>query len=396
MEKDAMHPKQVRIPVRIMETDQGKENFTRQALDHLVEARVLSFRSQEAQDQSLPNQDYVRLVCRKDIASLCFCVCDGVGSSYKGDFAAHYLADHLINWLQGLPYRGNRPWQLSRRLKAHLNQLSARAQAELAALKMPDDTPPLVQEVMEELCTNYGSETVFFCGRLDYDMHAGKPSAEMRSFPLYSAAPIRALFFWMGNVTARLFETTEQYTVLGDSVDDSARWSTLRGCRGKVRSWNRSLSQLERLTVYTDGFDVLGPVLAELDDDECLEYAQQLLSLPTSDDMTALDLHWHYTPRTQPSQPQQPPSPVVRTTTVELGLQEKTAAIPVEEQDTAVMSMKQVMAIDPGELQEKTAAIPVEEQDTAAMPMKQVMAIDSEELQDITITTAEQEEEESS
>src|SRR5215813_12451163 len=84
----------------LLETNQRKDTFIRTQLADNVSVRLFSMRCQEAQTQTLLNQDYACLVSQQDASSLCFCVCDGVGSSYRGDFAAHYLASHLLAWLQ--------------------------------------------------------------------------------------------------------------------------------------------------------------------------------------------------------------------------------------------------------------------------------------------------------
>lgn len=267
---------------RVLETDQLIDSFTRAELASSIAARLLSFRCREAQEQSLPNQDYAKISYRKDGSSLSFCVCDGVSSSYKGDFAACCLASYLVKWLQELPDSEGRPTRLDATLQEQLNRLAVAAQGQLITLGMPPDTPKLVREVLEDLCQNYGSETVFFCGRLDYEISVDRRSAQLRN----------AFFSWMGNVTARLFLNPQQYIALGEKTDKDGRWSTRRGCRGKLHTWSRSLSTLERLTVHTDGLNKVGAALAMLDDNAWLAEVQQLLALPASDDMTALDFSW--------------------------------------------------------------------------------------------------------
>ncbi|GCE10540.1 protein phosphatase 2C domain-containing protein [Tengunoibacter tsumagoiensis] len=265
----------------ILETDQGEDHFTRMPLTSSVVARLLSFRSREAQEQALPSQDYARIVYYKDGGSVSFCVCDGVSSSYKGDFAAYCLARYLVKWLQGLSSLEQAPQELKEELRSQLTRLAGEAQKQLVRLTIPHDTPTLVREVLEELCETYGSEAVFLCGRIDYE----GPSSEQGQMG-------QALFCWMGNVTARLFVTSEQYIVLGETNDRHGRWSTLNGCRGELLTWKLALPNLERLIVYTDGLDQLGKQIPALDDEQWKEQAQQLLTLPGSDDMTAIDLQW--------------------------------------------------------------------------------------------------------
>ena len=277
----------------VTETDQTTDSAVHVPLGQTVDARLLSLRCHEAQSQSLPNQDYARIIYRQDDASLCFCVCDGVGSSYKGDFAAHYLATHLVSWLHDLTDLRSGTFKLGRSLQEYLNGLAAPAQSELVMLPFPEDVPPLVREVLTELLTEYGSETVFLCGRLDY----AATTSEHHAQPFWHGfdPPLgRAFLCWMGNVSAQLFTTPDHVIALGDATDRDGRWSTLQGCRGTLRVWKRSLRALDRLVVYTDGFDKPGLSLFDAMDDEWLLQAQKLLSLPAQDDMTALELHWQH------------------------------------------------------------------------------------------------------
>src|ERR1700674_213395 len=82
----------------LLASNQQGDTFIRTQLANNVTARLFSMRCQEAQTQTLLNQDYACLVSQQD--ALCFCVCDGVGSSYRGGFAACYFASQLLTWLQ--------------------------------------------------------------------------------------------------------------------------------------------------------------------------------------------------------------------------------------------------------------------------------------------------------
>lgn len=267
---------------RVLETDQMIDSITRAEVASSIVARLLSFRCREAQEQTLPNQDYAKVSYRKDGSSLSFCVCDGVSSSYKGDFAACCLAEYLVKWLQELPDLEEKSVRLRTALQMQLNQLAIAAQVQLSKLAVQQDVPQLVREVLEELCETYGSETVFFCGRLDYEASDDQKQVLLKD----------AFFCWMGNVTGRLFVDAKQYILLGEKTDKSGRWSTRHGCRGALHTWKQSLPALERLTVHTDGLDNIGEQLSTLDDDAWLTRVHQLLTFPTSDDMTALDLAW--------------------------------------------------------------------------------------------------------
>lgn len=275
----------------MMETNQAKDKFVHGPLSRVVDVRLLSLRCHEAKNQSLPNQDYARIIYRRDDTSLCFCVCDGVGSSYKGDFAAHYLATHLVHWLHNLPDLQAGPLKLGRSLQDYLDLLAAPAQAKLATLPFPEDVPPLVQEVLTDLLANYGSETVFLCGRLDYGNAVENQPAQ--SFLHGSDDYVGQAFFgWMGNVSGQLFTAPGHSIPLGDPTDRGGRWSTLHGCRGAIRVWGRPLRGLDRLLIYTDGFGAHGSPLLSAMDNEWTTQVRRLLASPAEDDITALALHW--------------------------------------------------------------------------------------------------------
>jgi hypothetical protein len=266
-----------------LETDQHKDTFIRTQPSNNVTIRLFSMRCQEAQTQTLLNQDFACLASQKDASSLCFCVCDGVGSSYRGDFAAHYLASRLLSWLQEIPEIPSNQDQLARTLHNLLDAWAHDAHIMLSKLAIPAETPELVREVLEELRDTSGSETVFFCGRID-----------SRLLPTQRDTPhtAQALFSWMGNVTARLSLSSNRCIILGDQNNDKNRWSTIHSRRGQVTIWSDSLSAIERLIIYTDGLDAVGEKLALATDEEWQAHAQHLLLLPQNDDMTALEFCW--------------------------------------------------------------------------------------------------------
>ncbi len=266
-----------------IETGQAGEYFHARTINRRLALRLLSLRCRESQLQALVNQDYAQVVARSDGSSLCFCVCDGVGSSYRGDFAAQYLARELVAWLQAAEGLDGPATEVAARLRAQMDSWAPVAQQELHRQPLAAGTPALVREVLEELRDDYGSETVFLAGRV---------SLAPWSTQLSLSRPTEAFFCWMGNVTARLFITAEHSLTLGGNEQPEGRWSTVRGSRGPLNAWSMGLSTIERLIVYTDGLMALGSLLAELDDQALQERAQALLQLPENDDMTALDLQW--------------------------------------------------------------------------------------------------------
>jgi hypothetical protein len=268
---------------RRIESKQHEETFLHESLDGDLEVRLLSFRCNDARQEALPCQDYALLVSRTQ-SSLTFCVSDGVGSSYRGDFAAHYLTNRLIGWLQNLPDLHVKAHTLTTQLEPLLHLWAEVGQGELIHQPLPPDIPEMLREILLEQSTLYGSEAVFFAGRIDYE----------HSAPFRTQQDRQAFFCWMGNISAQLFVAPGKYMLLSEeeTMSDENRWSTRRGPRGILTGLTMNFSMAERLIVHTDGFISISKELARLDDEALQERAVDLLLLPANDDMTMLDLQW--------------------------------------------------------------------------------------------------------
>lgn len=228
-----------------------------------------------------PNQDYVRVVFASKGSALSFCVCDGVGGSFLGNFAARYLAERIADYLLTLPSVPREPRKTAVIVRKQLKTWAIEAQQELNQLGLPPALPALEREILEEQRNQYGSATVFFCGRVDYASgHSRSPQV------------LPALFCWMGNVSARVFSTPGVYHQLGDEDNDRNRWSTHFGQQGILTIRVSTLSRSEPLIIHTDGLNALGHQLAQLDDHQLQKRIWQLLQMPANDDMTVLDLRW--------------------------------------------------------------------------------------------------------
>jgi hypothetical protein len=268
--------------LRVLESDQRTDTFLSSAVDGQVAVRLCSVRCQESQVDASPNQDYARIVFNAQGSSLSFCVCDGVGGSYLGDYAARYLAVRLSNYLISLPAVPRDPRKTAMVVRKQMKTWALEAQNELNLAGLPAAFLSLEREILEEQRDRHGSATVFFAGRVDYG-----PASSGRLAPV-----LPALFCWMGNVTGRVFASPGICQQLGDGRDDSNRWSTLFGQQGIVTIRVTLLSRGEPLIIHTDGLDVLGHQLAQLDDQQLQSRIWQLLQLPVNDDMTVLDLRW--------------------------------------------------------------------------------------------------------
>lgn len=244
-----------------------------------VRARLLYVRGREAGARGLPSQDYAVLAHREAPDALCFCVCDGVGSSYFGGFAAQFLARRIVSWLAVLDTLV--PARAAATLARALDAWAGEAHLALPAV-MPsvEDSGPIVREVLDEMRAEYGSETVFLAGRVDLKLRGG------------GAAPGRLLLLWLGNVAAHLLLPAGRVVVPAGGGGDANRWSTVRRVRGDVGAVRYALAGPIRLVVHTDGAEGIGPLVPALGDDALREWVGRLQAPPTSDDATVLDIAW--------------------------------------------------------------------------------------------------------
>lgn len=269
-------------PQHIIENDPHSDSFISTLIDRQVAVRLCSVRCQEAQIDAAPNQDYARVVFASQGSTLSFCVCDGVGGSYQGNFAARYLATRLTDYLLALPQIPRSSRKVAVALRKQLTIWAREAQQELSLVEVSPDLPALEQEILVEQRDQYGSATVFFCGRVDY------LPTDFSS----TSQDIPALFCWMGNVTALACASPNTCEQLGDLQNDRNRWSTRSGQQGLLTIRISPLSKSDPLVIYTDGLERLGHQLAQFDDRQLQTHIRQLLPMPGSDDMTVLEFRW--------------------------------------------------------------------------------------------------------
>ncbi|HVO43889.1 MAG TPA: hypothetical protein VMT34_14765, partial [Aggregatilineales bacterium] len=125
-------------------------------------------RSSESQVSGQPGQDYLRLYIgqahRTERAKVTFAVCDGVGSSFMGDFAARRLGDFLCETLWGSRiHHAPSPETLGEQLAGELAELRPMVDAEIRDYPLPTDLSPLVRNALYRQ-RDYGSESMFVCG----------------------------------------------------------------------------------------------------------------------------------------------------------------------------------------------------------------------------------------
>jgi hypothetical protein len=156
---------------------------------------------------------------------------------------------------------------------------------------LPPHSGSIVREVLAELREAYGSETVFFGGRIDFGASV---------LTDHRPAAARVLCLWMGNVRGLLVRADGSCQPLNANGADDHRWSTARGVCGKI-AHTAHAGEVSRLLVYTDGLDPLGERLRTLGDDELCRQAAALRQLPASDDLTLLDIRWPARRSTSPA-----------------------------------------------------------------------------------------------
>lgn len=266
----------------VLETDQSRESFVRTSLGNAT-ARLLFQRAEESRVQASPGQDYARVVSGRDGEVLCFCVCDGVGSSYQGEFAASYLAKRLVDWLLQAP---RLPWTdspVQEQLCEQLNRWARSGQAILLERPLLEETSVMIREVLTELRSQYGSETVFFGGRVERVPATQASETSVRT---------HVALCWMGDIAAQMFTVEGQPIELAQERTDRERWSTARGQRGSLHVREYACDDIGRLIISTDGAGELAREIAALGDDDLRRRAFNVLQSPISDDMTILDLQW--------------------------------------------------------------------------------------------------------
>jgi Protein phosphatase 2C len=262
--------------MKIIRTNQSKEAFIRYAFQSHMAMRLLYMRCRETQANQSKGQDYALVSYDSQQARVYFCVCDGVGSSYAAEFAAYYLAQYMIQLLPKVPEEPVNMKALEEWFTTALNNGAQHAHRHLLSRKDHQSSDALVREVLDELRTTYGSETVFWGGRLSLQNRENE----------------QALFCWMGNVSAIVATHDHQEVSLNDDQNDANRWSTGRGVRGKINIRCVPMTYIKRLLIFTDGLASLYPGLSSLTDSALQERCKELLERPESDDMTFLDFVW--------------------------------------------------------------------------------------------------------
>ena len=199
-------------------------------------------------------QDYLYWRYTED--ALLFAICDGVSGSFYGNIAAERLATYLVDELllaTGVAL-AEEPQGGAREdiLKTHLNAFSCRASHQVDEAELPAHCPALQREALLQLRNEYGSETVFVCGRLAFGDEARAQLASL-------------LLIWMGDAEAQVYDDHGHQLELGGEWRSVDRWSTKLGVRGKVYSWvSPADGPVSRVMAFSDGLADVADRIARL------------------------------------------------------------------------------------------------------------------------------------
>lgn len=221
------------------------------------------------------NQDF--LAFRIDENALSFIMCDGVSLSYRGDFAAHFLGTHLLNWISATGHAERNEASFHE----YLHSLRECAAEQMSRLTVPSDLPLLLRDVLEDK-KRIGSETMFICGRVDV---------------FNGIHPYHRIWLtWHGDVRLRLWQHgQESGEFLGGSNSTRQRWSAARGLiGGRACTWQQQVEGRipSRLLVYTDGFSDLDDRQDPPKDEQLRRKLEHTNGEWLGDDASFLDIIW--------------------------------------------------------------------------------------------------------
>lgn len=262
-------------PARTVASDQAGDGIFGVVPTPWAEVRHFYARSRESKRADLEGQDFLTFEAGDDC--ICFAVCDGVGQSFFGHWAARFLGEWLLDWLRHeLPMlsEGDAAEKLGRRLA----ELTSTARAQVRSLELPDDLSPLMLEALEGIRA-YGSETMFAAGRVELDRNRGRGWVRL---------------FWLGDTQLRVFDATGLPVELGAVWAPRERWSSEHGVKGVegVHTWTGPSARVGRIQAYSDGLSAVSSRLRELvDEPEQLRHeVRGLEASPSSDDMSLVDI----------------------------------------------------------------------------------------------------------
>jgi hypothetical protein len=264
------HAKQRHDNFRYVSVQTGEQPLTR--YQGKLKCRYGYGRAAESVNQGDAGQDFVAIRMQGNVCH--FVLCDGVGMSYLGDFAARFLGSSLLEWLE------KTATLTAEGVERFLQNLTGAASEQLEQLQPLDTSPLLLREVLMEK-RSQGSQAMYVCGRIELTS-GGRKS--------------RAWLAWQGDSRIRLWRNgQEQSEPFQKHCKTSERWSTREGSVGgrpHVFEMKGSGSEPFRLQLYTDGLNDLDAIVTYIPD----EHIQVLLDAAHTggleDDAAFIELEW--------------------------------------------------------------------------------------------------------
>ncbi|MBY0119773.1 hypothetical protein MKY92_11640 [Paenibacillus sp. FSL R5-0623] len=229
-------------------------------------------RAAETVNQGDSGQDFAAVRMNGNVCN--FVLCDGVGMSYLGDFAARFLGNALLDWLETTQH------PTVEAVERLLHDLTLPASEQLEKLQPLESSPLLLREVLMEKRSR-GSQAMYVCGRIELT-GGGRKS--------------RVWLAWQGDSRIRLWRNNqEQSDMFQAHCKTNERWSTLDGPVGgkpHIYETKGSAGDSLRLQLYTDGLNDLDAIQAYVPD----EHIQVLLDATHTggleDDAAFIELEW--------------------------------------------------------------------------------------------------------
>ena len=258
---------------------QANDTYLRALNSDQFSIRYASVRSVDSKEHSQPGQDFLGFQLDDEV--LAFALCDGVGQSFFGDFASSYLGERLLEWAEFEFTLDKTIEELGREFSQFLGNITEYASIAINEVSIPDNTPRLFREVLEEK-RKLGSESMFICGRV--------------SLPRKKLANGRLVVASMGDSRVR-FGTHKQWSDIPktDELDAGKRWSSRRGCVGGEPSLLVSdltvddSDRIRRGVFYSDGLAVLDTHLKRPGNRTLNKLVRQSVSSTNADDCSLFE-----------------------------------------------------------------------------------------------------------
>jgi hypothetical protein len=238
--------------------------------------RYLYSRSSESQNANVVGQDTLKF--RYSDNKIVFALCDGVGQSFNGQLASQFIGNRLVNWLWDFPETEFLERKVfSTKIQEYLNRLTKDATNIVEEYSIPDNSPKVVKNVLEEM-RFLGSETTFVCGCIIL------PNSY---FPNGGIA-----ISWLGDTEFRLWNKNGELINLSIEFISGEHWSTSEGLRKKIpHIWIDDLANIERLAVFSDGLLPIKDIIEQIEDEKIINYnVQAIAKSGESDDLCFLEI----------------------------------------------------------------------------------------------------------